>query len=392
MVSPLHALIDEPTKKKRLRGTFFTPSEICRQFGFWEETIKVAISNRAEIDEMICRADEIVLTGAGSSHFLGKVIEGELQRCLGKRVSAVPATLLTTHPDFLAVPERDVLMVSFSRSGDSPESVHAIDYSLANYPQVAHLIVTCNREGTMARRFRGKNVRVMTLPGATCDKALAMTASVTNMIVAGGFLGYVDRAEEYIALVGKAARCGEAALDGCARRAHEIARRKYPRVLLLGSGALHGAALEGALKITELTDGRIAAMGESFLGVRHGPLTFVDEDTVVIYMLSRDPAVRRYEEDLIVHVHGMRLGAARVALGSAISRRVSRCVDTVIDFHCDLPDMIAAPLHILFPQLLGLFSSLEHGLRPDDPSRRGVITKVVSGVKIYPMPKRKAVK
>jgi tagatose-6-phosphate ketose/aldose isomerase len=150
---------------------------------------------------------------------------------------------------------------------------------------------------------------------------------------------------------------------------------------------LHGAAREGALKIMEMTDGQVATISESFLGVRHGPLSFIDEDTLVVYFVSSGTMRRNYERDLMQEIQNKHLGAWRIALGFDLSEMAGLFDEQIDLLKCfpdlQIPDDARPPLDVLLPQVLALVFSLDLDLDPDNPSRRGAINRVVQGVRIH---------
>lgn len=368
MGNPLSVLIRESIDARTRRGTLHTPAEIASQCEIWPTTADTVVATRRNIDRLPLRKG-ILFNGAGSSHLIGLALRPLLQRRLGIDARAIPSTDLLTSWRRELRPDRKGVMVSFSRTGETPETVRVIALAMKHAPALRHLIVTCNRDGAMARKFSDdQRALLLLLPPPTCDHGLAMTTSMTNMTIAGMALAFLRQPSVYRALVAALAQAGKKTLTAMAGEAAALARKHHPRVLLLGSGALHAAAMEGALKILELTDGRTAVMAETFLGVRHGPITFVNDRTLVIALLSNNRVVRRYENDLLRQMARESAGACRLVLTPGNNA---------------IPDDCAVPLAILFPQMYGLFASLAHGLKPDTPSARGVITRVVHGVRIH---------
>src|SRR4029077_10407937 len=91
-------------------------------------------------------------------------------------------------------------------------------------------------------------------------------------------------------------------------RIKSLANKTEDRVLLLASPPLFSWAEEGALKILEMTGGRFPAIAETYLGLRHGPMSFIRENTQVICLMSNDQRNRPYEEDLIRELRAKKLG------------------------------------------------------------------------------------
>src|SRR5215211_932265 len=263
------------------RGLVHTPREIRQQPSTWRRTSEKFSDAAGGVRDFLARAglteDEdvppsVYLVGAGTSDYVGRALASLLRREWRCEVQAVPSTDLLTDMGDYVIPGRPYLWVSFSRSGDSSEGVAVIEAALERHPPVRHLIVTCNGGGKMARDFGGReNVFCLVLDDAVNDRGLAMTSSFTNMVVAGQCLAHVRDLGSYGRVVEELAAAAErfrgAAADAAAR---------LTKFCFLGTGALRAVAVESALKVLELTAGRVCTWSESYLGVRHGPLSAVD--------------------------------------------------------------------------------------------------------------------
>jgi tagatose-6-phosphate ketose/aldose isomerase len=264
--------------------------------------------------------------------------------------------------------------------------VLALEHLLARTPSAPQLVVTCDQAGAMASRL-AEHPRALTLllDDAVNDRGLAMTSSYSNMVLAGlAFAHYreLDWFEEVVQVLGSAWRKLLGTADALAE---QLAGRSFSKVYYLGSGALNGVARESALKLLELTAGRVSSGSESFLGVRHGPLSALDGKALLVALVSSDPRVRRYELDLLCEVRHKGLAEETVVIAQHPEPGLRDTASFVLDI--DVPGPVAddhlAPVMVLFGQLLGMYSSLAHGLRPDAPSPDGVINRVVSGVEMH---------
>jgi tagatose-6-phosphate ketose/aldose isomerase len=395
-MNPLDRLLALDASEKAALGIEATPAEIAQQPEMWRDTARRFVVAAPGIRQLLAQLElpggsaEIVFSGAGTSDFVGRSIQGPVSVALRTRALAVPTTDIVTHPEFAFPADRPALMVSFARSGNSPESVAAMDIVLAERPQTRHLVITCNEEGELAQRARrlGDRAYVLVLHPRTNDRGLAMTSAFTSMVVAGLGLAYLAWTEDYLGLVDRLAEAGERVLRLAPDVAYLLAKRRPQRACFLGSGALYGAAIESHLKLQELTDGNIICLCDTFLGIRHGPRAAIHDDTLVVYFLSSDPHVRRYELDLMRSNRDQQVGMDRLFVSAHNDGQMSKLADHLIvfdpkgEFH--LPDHLLPPAVTIVGQLLGLFASLEHGLKPDEPSAAGVIHRVVQGVTIYP--------
>jgi tagatose-6-phosphate ketose/aldose isomerase len=395
-IEGLQALVGASEKEKQTRGTLWTPSEILRQPATWQTTYRICGERRPDLIEFLAAAGigdahpprpNVFLVGAGTSDYVGRALAYLLRRLWGCEVSAIPSTDLLTNIQDLVFPDRPYLWISFSRSGDSSEGLAVLEAAIARHPEVRHLLVTCNRKSRMAavcEKVPGRAF-VLALDDSANDRGLAMTSSYTNMVIAGHCLAHAFSADDYAATFSELLKTGERFLGHAGEAATAIAQEDFSRACFVGSGVLRAVAQESALKLLELTAGKIATMSESALGLRHGPMSALDDNTLFVIFLSRDARRRNYELDLIEEIHRKRLGKLRVVVSPESTDRLETLADYVLSLNAPtLDDQYRAPVDVMLAQLLGLFCSLRLGLQPDCPSPNGAITRVVSHLNIYP--------
>ena len=308
-----------------------------------------------------------VVTGAGSSCYLAEAIAASRPG-----VAAIPSTdLLVNDP----VPvSSSAMVVSVARSGDSPETAGVIERLRRLVPEARHHAITCNPNGALVRLLGSA---ALLLHPNTNDRSLVMTSSFSNLTLAGALLG---RVALWRASIRRAAACTSEDLPRIEELAVEAAKAVADRVVFLASPPLRGAAREAALKLLEMTGGRVVATSETFLGLRHGPMSFLRSSSVVVCFLSSDARLQRYELDLIRELRSKQLGFL-VANGPT---RAPELFDMLVPAPgADLPDALRTPFAIVFAQLLGLHAAARFGINADDPSPDGVITRVVEGVTVY---------
>lgn len=330
------------------------------------------------------RAGALVLTGSGSSFFAGECAAVDLQESLGVATRALPAGHILTHRRGFLPASGRCLVVSLARSGDSPESAAVVERLLAD-EHVAQLLISCNREGALARRFRSApRVESVVLPAETNDRSLIMTSSFTNLVLAA--LSLADAGGGSRQSAARLAAAARALLLDRAGDIATLARRPYPSVVYLASGGRLGAAHESALKMLESNGGRVVTLPDSFLGLRHGPMAAVREDSLVVAFLSSDPVVRAYERDVLLELRRKRLGRWRLVVGERIPPElVSEPEDVRFEVagpDRSLDDGELALIDALAGQLLAFFRCIDGGGRPDSPSS-GVIQRVVESFVIH---------
>jgi tagatose-6-phosphate ketose/aldose isomerase len=351
----------------------------------WRQVEQLIADQRARLDVFLASllenpATRVVLTGAGTSAFIGNCLAPALSAHLRRRVDSIATTDLVSGPQLWLQSDVPTLIVSFARSGNSPESVATIDLAEQAVANVHHLIVTCNADGELARRASGlRNAYVLVLPEATNDRSFAMTSSFSSMLLTAALVFGVIRSESVAAM----ARSAEALLPKVWPLAQRLVTRGFERVVYLGSNELRGLASEAALKLLELTDGRIVALAESTLGFRHGPKTVINDKTLVVVMLSNDRYTRAYDCDLLKELQRDARAGAILALG-ARPEGMEGGEHLLFAGMSDAADLEVALLHIVVAQCYALLQSLALGLRPDRPNAAGVVNRVVQGVTIHP--------
>jgi tagatose-6-phosphate ketose/aldose isomerase len=385
-VDPLTQLIELPEAARAARGLTDTPREIHQQPKTWLKTLERMQAVRSSVAN-VCedagkRFSQVILAGAGSSDYVGRALAGLLQQHWGCPVRSIPSTdLLTSLAEFI-LPDGICLLISFSRSGESSEGIALLDLAMQRYPeQIRHVVITCNAAGDMARM---PGVLPIVLDDAVNDRGLAMTSSFTNMLIAGEYLAYYNQEPTCATLVNDLATMGKNLLPNAAELTAKLAKRGFRRVCFLGSGALQAAAQESALKVLELNAGNIATLAESFLGLRHGPMSFLNRQTLVCAYLSGDEPRSLYELDVLDEMRSKRLAGELLVVAPRNSDRIRAAAGHVIDLQAPqgFPDLMRPAVDVIVGQLLALFLSIENGVRPDTPST-GAISRVVSHVKIY---------
>jgi tagatose-6-phosphate ketose/aldose isomerase len=323
----------------------------------------------------------IYLVGAGTSDYIGHSIAHLLRRCWGCEVSPVASTDLLTNRDDLVIPDRNYLWISFSRSGDSPEGVAVLEQALASNPKIRHLVVSCNKNGRMVKLAQGSpNSFAMVLDDAVNDRSLAMTSSFTNMVVFGQQLAHLWDDEPFEETLDRMTLAAYYVLDEGAHLAHSLAQQGYRRACFVGAGALGATSRESALKLLELTSGGIQTMYETTLGLRHGPMSSLNNETLFTGFISTDARRRRYDVDLLNEVRAKQVVRTIVAIGGMDAASDYSLHSSPFD---NLADEYRPAVDVIFSQMLGLFSSIELGLKPDSPSPNGLISRVVEKFAIY---------
>jgi len=366
--------------------------EIASQPKLWNDTYEFVSNKHGQITTFLneiyqIQNLQIILTGAGTSAFIGEILQYPFYKYTGKSVKAIPTTDLVTHPRDFFHKSTPTLLISFARSGDSPESLATFELAEKLHDKIYHLIITCNPQGRLAEvASNTKNSFVFLLPEGTNDQALAMTSSFTSMTLAGLLIADIYNIEKNKSHVKRLIQFGEIILDNYSTELNKVADLCFKRIVFLGSGPLKGTAKESHLKVIELTDGQIVCQHDSFLGFRHGPKAVIDESTLLIYLFSNNPYVNNYEVDLVRSINQTEKFIFSIGIGQCLSELENLNLNLAIDL-CEndkLPDDYFSICSIIPAQVLGFYKSLAFGLTPDSPSKNGGIHRIVQGVTIYP--------
>jgi tagatose-6-phosphate ketose/aldose isomerase len=389
-------ILDLPDQEKVERGLEHTPREIWQQPATWNQTYQRCLERRNELSDVLRRAGigrgstsspTVYLVGAGTSDYTGRALAPLFRRRWGCDVWPIPSTTLLTEFEEFHRPGREYLWISCSRSGESPEGVALLERALDRHREIRHLVITCNQQGPMAQLClrHADRALALVLDDAVNDRGLAMTSSFSNMVLAGQCVANLEELVQFGDIVAHMAKTGSQFLSAAAEIAAAITELGCPRACFVGSGALRAVADESALKVVEMSAGRVTTTAETPLGLRHGPLSSVDGQTVFVAFLSSDARRRGYELDLLREIDRKRLGRVRVAVTAQGYDDISALADFYLSLNCasDLPDHYRVVLDVMLGQLVGLFASMRCGLKPDQPSPSGAITRVVSPIKLY---------
>lgn len=371
-------------------GAAATTQEILQQPGLWREIAAAHAGQRAALEQFLAPwlsepHLRIVLTGAGTSSFVGECLRAAMAQRTGRRAEAIATTDIVAAPRACLEADTPTLLVSFARSGDSPESVATFDLASRLVRRCAQLVVTCNADGALLARARAQGqAHAILLPPAANDRGFAMTSSYTGMMLAAALAFDALAPAEIDWLASLGATLPAAWLPTL----EPLVQSGFGRAVFLGSGALKALACEAALKLLELTDGRIVSVGDSPLGFRHGPKTFLDASTLVVLLLSNDAHTRRYDLDLLAELRREGVAGSVISLSGLHSPRPAASGHDIalpVPAALALSDLALCLPYAMFAQSLALLRSLSIGLRPDRPHAAGTVNRVVQGVTIHPL-------
>lgn len=368
-------------------GATYTATEIRQEPKLWKETYEIIKANASEIKTFLSSSikpnTRIILTGAGTSDYVGDTIYIHLAKKLGLRVEAIATTDLVSNPHEILEKDTPTMLVSFARSGNSPESVAAYDILNENINDISQLVITCNKNGQLAKKDGEKTLSLI-MPELSNDKSFAMTSSFSCMMLAALLSFDIDNINENEKILDAIVNNGNRILDENYNDVKEIVGYGCDRVVYLGSGALKGLSQEMALKNLELTSGKVTTVCESVLGFRHGPKSIINDNTLVICMNSTNPYTNLYDMDLIREINGDAGNHKLCVVSYNKNDEIKNVSDKYIDINGgEVPEVYTVFSYMLIGQMFGLFSSMSLGISADNPRPDGTVNRVVKGVVIH---------
>jgi len=348
------------------------------------------MKQRKEIEvflkDALSQSGRIILTGAGTSAYIGLSLKGFFQERTGLLTEAIATTDIVSHPSSYFISSSPLLMVSFARSGDSPESVEALKLADELTDTCFHLVITCNSEGGLAAYQSKSHKYVINLPDEANDRSLAMTSSYSSMLLVGLLIAGMQDIDVLKKDVLTVAYYAQRFIETHAGDIRKLATLNFKRAVFLGGGPFFGTATEAQLKLQELTDGKVISKNDTYLGFRHGPKSVTDETTLVMYFFSQQHRhAFNYEKDLVKSMHKgipplIEVGISETMLPGIELHEVYAFGDDTMLVE---EEVLLTLCYIIPAQMLGFFKSIEMGLAPDQPSDSNAITRVVEGVQIY---------
>lgn len=370
-----------------------TATEIYQQPELWLETLKIIEDNKDNIirfiNERLKKENvKIIFTGAGTSAYVGETAVPYLNKKKDNTYEAIPTTDIVANPESYLKKNIPTLLVSFARSGNSPESVAAYELADKLVDDISHVFITCNPDGKLAEISRGKeNVLLLLMPEKSNDLGFAMTSSFSCMTLAASLIFDLENFEENKKQVFEMASIAKCILDDKCGELKKILDYDCKRIVYLGSGSFYGISKESALKLLELTRGQIISHSESVLGFRHGPKSIVNDNTLIMLYCSIDEYAKKYDMDLLNEIYNDIGEHKLISVTKDYDEKISEISDYQLYLCKDSiqinNEVFISLLYVLYAQVFALLYSVKTEIEPDNPSPSGLVNRVVKGVTIY---------
>lgn len=370
----------------------FTLNEIYQQPSTWLKTLTQIENNKDSIQEFInnvikCEDFDVILTGAGTSEFVGNSLFAKLNEVLDYKVKSYGTTDLVATPESYLSKTKPTLLVSFGRSGNSPESIGAVEVANEVCSNLYHLFVTCNKDGALSKMAEKlDNCYAINLTEETHDQSFAMTSSFSNMYLATYLSFNLDKLDEKKSIITSICSSTQNFLDkGFEVVQNIVDEYNFERIVYLGSNTLKGISQESALKVLELTAGNTVALFDTPLGFRHGPKSIIDDSTLIVVYVSNDEYTYKYELDFIKEISAQRKNNKLAIVCDKPSEELKQLADFIFAYDtCVNANNVELGLaYITFAQVLSVLKSLSMDITPDNPCPTGEVNRVVQGVTLY---------
>lgn len=372
-------LLDE--SKLEEKDFKYTYTEILNQADTWLEVYNLYEKRKNDIENFLKKVGKdckVIFTGAGTSEYVGNIALDYLKTHGEFEFESVATTDLVSAPYLHFEKNQKTLLISFARSGNSPESLAAVKLGKQIVDDFYNLPITCAKEGKLAQALKDdENSYVFLEPEITNDKGFAMTNSFSSMLLAT-LLIFDTKTQNKKEIVEKISKLGKEIYNNL-EEIENLVNFDFNRVVYLGSGPLGKLTKEARLKILELTAGEVATIWESSMGFRHGPKSFVDENTLVISFVSSNPYTRLYDLDILDEIANDKIAKKIIGISNS---KLDRDYELIFEEE-GLDDVYLCPAYIIIGQIIALVTSLRVGNTPDNPSRTHTVNRVVKGVTIH---------
>lgn len=373
-------------------GAVITTREIQQQPQLWEETLSIYQNKKEEIEAFLDKIYQrfgkvkVIFTGAGTSAYVGNTVMPYLRKHGDRNkydFEAIDTTKIVSTPEDYLEEDTPTILVSFARSGNSPESVATVEIAKKIVKHLYQMAITCAPSGHLAKDLEGDETGlILLMPARSLDQGFAMTGSFSCMALATLLVFDTLDDEKKAQNVKAIAKMGESVIER-EDQIQKLVDTDFDRITYIGSGALGGLAEEARLKILELTAGKVAALFDTSMGLRHGPKSFLDDKTIVFDFVSNNTYTRQYDLDILDEIKNdeivpLVMGVGQEKAGQNFDGKFFSFENKDL-----LPDAYLALPDIMFGQTIALLTSVKVGNTPDTPSPTGTVNRVVKGVTIH---------
>ena len=331
---------------------YHTYKEIKSQTQAWAQAMDVV---HASVPPKAGDYDQVVFTGCGSTYYLSLAAAALYAELTGRSARAVPGGELLLNPQTVLTDPK-TLLVAISRSGTTTETVKAVEKFKAE--KRGDVAVISNYDEVLSRLA---DFNFVIDKGQ--EESVAQTRSFASMYVTVTALcAKMAGRGDLLSAMKDLPKTGDALMAKYETYAKEIGENlSFDRFYFLGSGFRYGLACEVNLKMKEMTLTHSEPF--HFLEFRHGPMSMVNQNAVVVGMLSD---LNRVHEAKVLSEMKM-LGGTVAAIGEK---------EADVCFGSNIPESVRGVLYLPVLQLMAFYRSLAKGLNPDRPTNLTAVVKL----------------
>ncbi|MCG8347346.1 MAG: SIS domain-containing protein [Chloroflexales bacterium] len=344
-----------------------TFNEIMSQPSVWQATLEELSPQLDPLAQLWAEEqfEQVIFTGCGSPYYLALTGAALFQSLTKIPSQAYPASEIVLFPDMVFTPYKKILLIAISRSGETTETIEAVEeFQRRGYSHV--LSITCHADTRLTRTTQHALVA-----RHAHEHSIAQTRSFSSMAVLVLALAeLVSRANTDLTPLVPAVDQLLTTYQGLARHYGEATH--IERFFFLGSGPQHGIAREAMLKMKEMS----LAYSEAYhtLEFRHGPMSMVNEHTLVIGLVSEEAA----QQELAVLADMRRHGAHTLTIVDQLTEDADEPPNQTIVLNSQLPAWARVILYLPVLQLLSYYKAMASGLDPDRPTNLDAVVLLKS--------------
>ncbi len=337
-----------------------TLPEILSQTGGWQAALDRVQAEQSALKTLFTggQFSEIVVTGCGSTYYLSLVVAPLLQQQLGIPARAVPASELLLFSQTILTSRGKTLLVTISRSGRTTETIRAARAFKANR-KGSILNIGCYEDTELAAE---SDLSIIIREGQ--EQSVVQTRSFSAMLVAATAICAVLGKSQTLEAMKKMPALGQQIISTTQKLARQLGQDLnqefgFERFYFLGSGSRYGLACEANLKMKEMS----LSVSEAFhfLEFRHGPMSMVNDHTLVVGLLSE--TARSYELEVLQEMKALG-GRTMVLTNQSVPEKSA---DYQVCFNSGLPEASQGVLYLPFLQMLSYYRAEANGQNPDQP-------------------------
>jgi glutamine---fructose-6-phosphate transaminase (isomerizing) len=331
-----------------MQSDYATFNEIMEQTIAWQDAIFCVEQKKTELLAINLSEYQIALAiGCGSTYYLSLTASSLFQSLTGINFKSLPSSELLLFPEQIN-PKTKTLLFAISRSGTTSETLHVVRKFKQN--KSGDIIVITNYPNSPMALEGDISISIKTGQEMSIAQTKSFSSMLVSVISIAHLLGSRHGYSQYeTALVDS----GNSIFRNYSDIASHYGKDSHiKQVFFLGSGPRYGLACEASLKLKEMS--QTVAEPFHFLEFRHGPISMIDEDTLLVGLVSESA----YDHEMAVLDDAKSLGARTFTLGEN---------GTDVQFNSGLPESVRDVLYMPVLQLIAYQRAINFGKNPDIP-------------------------